>query len=180
MANRAKVFLPLILTGTLGAPCLATQTAPASPAEEQPIDEAIEEAIVPPQAIAKTQKAPDYPPAARAARFDGTVQLSLTILPDGTVGRVEVVECDHPNVGFESASIEAAKRWKFVPAKKGGEAVEYVTTFRITFRTGTGSGTGKVLIRAGSTPESPADARQVGDPPPTSVPAPPRNPTQKR
>ena len=168
MLHRASPLLPAVFALALSAPALATETAPEPP----PQTEAVDPAVVPPQIIAKTQKAPDYPPAARAARFDGTVHLSVKILADGSVTDAEVLECDHPNMGFEAASIAAAKQWKFVPARKDDQPIEYVTTFRINFRTGVGGGPGKVMIMAGSS-ANPADERQAGIVPTKVPPTPP-------
>ena len=177
----AKFLVLVLLPAALAAPGLATETVPSAPPEPTSIDEqeSPDEAILPPQAIAKSQKAPDYPPAARAARFDGTVHLSLTILVNGTVGNVEVLECDHPNVGFEAAAIDAAKQWKFVPAKKDDQPVEYVTTFRVNFRTGVGGGPGKVWVTAANSTATSDDVRQAGIAPAT-VPTAPSPSGQKR
>ncbi len=80
------------------------------------------------------QVAPTYPPAALAAGFEGTVTLSASVLKDGTVGSVEVVDCDHPNLGFENAASNALEQWQFEPAMIDGEAVESVSLVRLHFR----------------------------------------------
>ncbi len=80
------------------------------------------------------QVAPTYPPAALAAGFEGTVTLSASVLKDGTVGSVEVVDCDHPNLGFERAASNALEQWQFEPATLDGQAVESVSLVRLHFR----------------------------------------------
>ena len=75
-----------------------------------------------------------FPPAAKAARFTGTVTVKASIRKDGSVGEVKVIECTHRNVGFEQASVEAVKQWKFEPARNNGDPVEYATQFRLNFR----------------------------------------------
>lgn len=92
------------------------------------------EHVVPPQVIIKSQSPPTYPPAALAARFEGVVVLELTVLKDGTVGDVKVVECTHPAIGFEEAAIEATRKWLFEPAMKEGQPIDHVSKFRMNFR----------------------------------------------
>lgn len=92
-----------------------------------------DEDVVPPHILIETQKAPEYPPAALAARFSGSVVVKAKIDTDGKVDDVEVVESTHPNVGFEEASIAAVKKWRFKPALKNGSAVDYVRTFKLNF-----------------------------------------------
>ena len=97
---------------------------------------------IPPRVIAASQTAPAYPPAALAGRFDGLVELRVTVRSDGTVGDVDVLWCDHPQLGFEDASIAAVRAWRFRPARRGGAVVEADTTLRLTFRPG-GAGPGR-------------------------------------
>ena len=99
------------------------------------------EPISPARIISATQKAPPYPPAALAARFTGSVKVSVKVLPDGTVGDVKVLDCSHRNIGFEEAAMGAVKKWRFQPAMQAGKAVEYTTTYRLNFRnSGEGAG----------------------------------------
>src|SRR5210317_940750 len=48
--------------------------------------------IRPPRIILKTQKPPEYPPAAKAARFEGVVTVDMTVLKSGEVGEVKIVD----------------------------------------------------------------------------------------
>jgi TonB family protein len=88
----------------------------------------------PPRVILKSQKAPLYPPAAEAARFEGKVYLELIVKADGSVCDVRVIECTHLQLGFEEASIEAVKQWRFEPANLDGEPVDYAMQFNLNFR----------------------------------------------
>ena len=90
--------------------------------------------IRPPRIILKTQKPPEYPPAAKAARFEGVVTVDMQVLKTGDVGEVKIVDCTHRHVGFEEAAQQAVKRWRFEPATQEGEPVEYSTQFRLNFR----------------------------------------------
>jgi protein TonB len=90
--------------------------------------------IQPPRIILKTQRPPEYPPAAKAARFEGVVTVDMTVLKTGDVGEVKIVDCTHRHVGFEEAAQQAVKKWRFEPATQEGEPVEYSAQFRLNFR----------------------------------------------
>jgi len=150
--TRCPVFLLClgVAAGGWGASGLA-QDAPASSdaAAEEDVD------VIPPQIILKTQKAPEYPPAAFKARFSGEVTLEVTVLRDGTVAdEVRIVECTHTKVGFEQAAIEAVKKWRFEPATADGAPVAFTRMFRLTFHgTGAGAEIGP-YVTSGSVPKS--------------------------
>jgi len=135
MPRLAAAFSMLLLLA-LFAP-VATRSQTPDPANESAADaettEVVEQ-VVPPQVILKTQIAPTYPPAALAARFEGVVVLELQVLKDGMVGEVKIVECTHPNIGFEEAATEATRKWRFEAALKNGEPIDYTATFRMNFR----------------------------------------------
>lgn len=76
--------------------------------------------IIPP-AYAKTPQ-PLYPESCRAKGEQGNVLLKVEVLANGRVGLVEVVESSGYALLDESA-LKAVKRWRFKPARKGGDAV---------------------------------------------------------
>lgn len=176
------------VTTLFALPAFADEPAePAVPAAETPpADEAARAAgadeLVPPQIILSTQQPPIYPPAALAGRMGGTVTVRMIVLADGNVGTAEALDCDHPNLGFEDASIAAVKKWRFEPAMQDGEPVEFETTFRLNFRSGgkggkrdvyvsAGADGGKVISREDRPSSSPAGDRRDSSLPP---PPPPR------
>jgi TonB family protein len=59
------------------------------------------------------QPAPAYPEVARRARLSGTVKVQVSIAADGSVKDVKVIG-GHPL--FVDATIEALKKWKYVPS----------------------------------------------------------------
>jgi protein TonB len=87
-----------------------------------------------PYLIASSRVSPEYPPAAQAARWEGTVILAAQVFADGTVGEIEVVDSTHPSLGFEESAMKAMKQWRFEPARSDGKAVEAVSMFRLAFR----------------------------------------------
>ena len=95
--------------------------------------------FIPPQIILGSQKQPIFPPAAWGARYTGAVLLEMTVLKDGTVGKIDVVRCTTPKVGFEAAAVEAVKAWRFEPGMENGEAIEVQTRLKMNFsRSGVG------------------------------------------
>lgn len=67
--------------------------------------------------------APVYPDIARFRGWEGRVVLELSITIEGRVGQVEVSESS----GYEQldrAAVEAALQWRYIPARRNGEAVE--------------------------------------------------------
>jgi len=135
------VLFALAIVGVVPAADLA------APAGEDPAVTS----VIPPRILLETQRAPEYPPAALAARFTGTVVVKTRILPDGKVGMVQVVECDSPNLGFEEATVEAVKKWEFQPALKEGVPVDYTQTFKLNFGNPDPGGGEKGVMIAGGT-----------------------------
>jgi TonB family protein len=134
------ISLSLAVALGVAAPLLAREGDPASDTVDVGGD------LVGPQIILETQKPPVFPPAAKAARFSGSVMVEAIVLRDGKVGEVKVLDCTRPKVGFEQASIDAVKNWRFEPGTKAGEPVEYTLKFRMNF-----SGAGEVpRVSAGS------------------------------
>ena len=93
--------------------------------------------VIPPQVV--SQVTPLYPPAAEAARFEGSVTLAAEILKDGSIREVAILESDPPGLGFEQAATDAVKQWRFDQAAKDGRAVESYTVVRLHFRVPTAS-----------------------------------------
>ena len=60
------------------------------------------------------REAPAYPPAVRAMGIEGSVEVALTVLRDGSVGWVRVVRAE-PRGYFEQAAAEGVRRWRFAP-----------------------------------------------------------------
>ncbi len=66
---------------------------------------------------------PMYPAAARRMREHGLVLLKVKVLPDGCSGAVLVHESSGSR-NLDQAAMQAVKRWKFVPAKRGQQPIE--------------------------------------------------------
>jgi TonB family protein len=75
---------------------------------------------------------PDYTDEARAAKYQGTVQLFAEIGPDGIARNVQVVR--GLGLGLAENAITAVSRWQFAPGKKDGEPVTVQATIEVNFR----------------------------------------------
>ena len=74
---------------------------------------------------------PEYPPLARQARVQGTVQLHAFIAPDGSIETLTVIPPAHALLA--PAALEAVKTWRYKPTLLNGEAVGVETTIEVTF-----------------------------------------------
>ena len=64
---------------------------------------------------------PKYPEAARRANREAVVIVEFTVDVDGKPIDIKVPE--PKGFGFDEAAVDAIERWRFTPAKKGGESV---------------------------------------------------------
>jgi protein TonB len=76
---------------------------------------------------------PQYTADAMRAKVQGTVLLECVVLPDGTVGKVEVVRSLDSAFGLDQEAVKAAKQWRFAPGTRFGEPVAVLVTIELTF-----------------------------------------------
>lgn len=74
---------------------------------------------------------PVYPPIAKTAHIEGTVELSAVIGTDGHVRDLSVVS-GHPLL--RKAAIDAVRQWIYKPPVLNGESVEIVAPIAVIFR----------------------------------------------
>jgi len=79
------------------------------------------------------QVKPAYTSEAMRAKVQGEVLLRCVVLPDGSVGRVEVVKSLDGVFGLDQEAIKAARQWKFVPGTRLGEPVAVRVTIALDF-----------------------------------------------
>lgn len=84
------------------------------------------EPVAPPRSDASflNNPAPRYPPESRHRREEGRVLLDVLILADGTVGEIKLKHSS----GFprlDEAALNAVRRWRYVPAKRGAVPIDY-------------------------------------------------------
>jgi protein TonB len=88
--------------------------------------------VIPPELIDRVD--PRFPPAARHVRAEGEVQLQLLIGIDGSVEQVRILKVDRPGLGFEKASEDAVRQWRYRPATSDGVKVRMWVAIRIPFK----------------------------------------------
>lgn len=87
--------------------------------------------IVNPRLIREVK--PQYTADAMRAKVQGTVLLECVVLPDGSVGKVDVVKSLDPTFGLDGEAVRAARQWRFVPGTRFGEPVAVLVTIELTF-----------------------------------------------
>ncbi len=76
---------------------------------------------------------PQYTAEAMRAKVQGTVWLQCVVMPDGTVGNVQVTKSLDSTFGLDQEAIKAAKSWRFRPGTRMGEPVPVLVTIELTF-----------------------------------------------
>lgn len=77
--------------------------------------------------------APEYPSLSRRMREQGTVHLDVTVTPDGAAKEVKLSRSSG-YARLDEAALETVRRWRFVPARKGDEAITANVIVPIAFR----------------------------------------------
>ena len=79
------------------------------------------------------QVRPAYPAAPRRLGIQGTTMLRVHVLADGRIGDVRVEHsAGHPDL--DQAAMEAVRRWRFEPARRGADAVAMWVLLPVEFR----------------------------------------------
>ena len=130
---------------TPAAPAVASTTPPPAAAAPKPAPTPAEAPA--PAAAAPTGEthaaqlvkstAPAYPPEAVRAKKDGWVQVEFTVDANGQVTDAKVANADPPRL-FNTAALDAVRRWTFKPRMENGKAVEERMSRRIEFKLGGG------------------------------------------
>jgi periplasmic protein TonB len=79
------------------------------------------------------QVRPTYPSAPRRLGIQGTTVLRVHVMADGRIGAVLVEHsAGHPDL--DQAAMEAVRRWRFEPARRGADAVAMWVLLPVEFR----------------------------------------------
>ena len=76
---------------------------------------------------------PKYTAEAMRAHVTGVVWVEAVVLPDGTVGDVQITKSLDPVFGLDEEAVKAAKQWRFVPGTRFGQPVAVLVTIEISF-----------------------------------------------
>jgi bla regulator protein blaR1 len=121
LRRRLGTLLLATLMGTTAALSWASQTpvsSQAGAADREP-------------AFARVSP-PTYPAQAARDGIGGSVLLEIGIDVDGRPSTINIVHSQPPGV-FDAAASEAAAKWTFEPALKGGVAIAALVTVPVTF-----------------------------------------------
>ncbi|MBL8179600.1 MAG: TonB family protein [Bryobacterales bacterium] len=100
--------------------------APAPKSEALKIGGGVER----PSLISKVE--PVYTDEARAARYQGSVVLSVEIHPDGKPRNLRILR--GLGLGLNEQAMDAVSRWQFRPGTKGGQPVTVAATIEVNYR----------------------------------------------
>jgi len=76
---------------------------------------------------------PDYPSAARRRAIQGRAVVRATVTVDGRVASVELVRSTSHDM-LDRAALEALRRWRFTPARRGDQAIAGAVDVPVVFR----------------------------------------------
>lgn len=109
------------------------QAAPPAP---EPVVQPVAEPVLEParfNAAYLNNPPPAYPLAARRRGIEGGVLVRAEVQADGSCSRVELKKTSGSEL-LDQAALEAVRKWRFVPAKKGSQAVTAWVEVPITFK----------------------------------------------
>jgi protein TonB len=79
------------------------------------------------------EEKPLYTAGAMRAKVQGVVEVEAVVMPDGTVGQVQIVRSLDDRFGLDEKAIEAVKRWRFRPGTRQGKPVAVLVNIELTF-----------------------------------------------
>ena len=80
-----------------------------------------------------TEVKPQYTADAMRAKIQGTVWIEAVVLPDGSVGNVQITRSLDQTFGLDQEAIKAVKRWRFRPGTRAGQPVPVLVEIELTF-----------------------------------------------
>lgn len=76
---------------------------------------------------------PQYTAEAMRAKVQGSVWLEAVVLPDGSVGTVQITKSLDPVFGLDDEAVKAARQWRFIPGTRFGQPVPVLVVIELTF-----------------------------------------------
>jgi protein TonB len=131
----ARPAAPLAPPAESAAPAAREEVRASEPAPSAPPTVAARAAVSPPdyRAAYLNNPAPPYPRAARRSGDQGTVTLRVRVSTEGAPAQVELDRSSGSNI-LDAAALEAVKRWRFAPARRGSEPIEAWVIVPVVFR----------------------------------------------
>jgi len=139
--ERPPMPLPVLRTAAADAPVMVAapveEVKPppppvATPSAPRPVAEA---ALEPPRynAAYLSNPPPAYPLSARRRGIEGTALIHAEVSPEGLCLRAELKKSSGAEA-LDQAALDAVRKWRFVPAKRGSQAVAAWVEVPITFK----------------------------------------------
>lgn len=113
-------------------PTPGTETQNPRGDKAQKPDTASSDYVGPKPASHMNNPKPAYPSLAIRRQWEGKVSLRVFVKASGTVGEVQIASSSGHEI-LDEAAVEAVRQWRFVPAKRGGQAVDSWVTFPINW-----------------------------------------------
>jgi protein TonB len=76
---------------------------------------------------------PNYTGDAMRAKIQGVVTMAAVVMPDGSVGSVQITRSLDPTFGLDQEAIKTVKQWRFAPGTKLGQPVPVLVEIEMTF-----------------------------------------------
>jgi periplasmic protein TonB len=76
---------------------------------------------------------PSYTGEAMRARIHGLVTMEAIVMPDGSVGNVQIIKSLDNNFGLDKEAIKTVKQWRFEPGRRLGQPVPVLIVIEMTF-----------------------------------------------
>ncbi|BCB25164.1 hypothetical protein SKTS_00500 [Sulfurimicrobium lacus] len=114
---------------------VAAPVAPTVPAPEAPARSAPEPVLEAPRfhAAYLNNPPPTYPMAARRRGIEGRVLVRAEVQTDGSCSRVEL-KAGSGSDSLDQAALEAVRKWRFIPARRGSQLLTAWVEVPITFK----------------------------------------------
>jgi TonB family protein len=132
--SRVASFLVLSVVAVAAATVSAARTLPMLSFQAQAQSEQVYKpgnGITLPSVVKEVK--PSYTPEAMQQKIQGSVWLSIVVLPDGTVGDIKVTRSLDTEYGLDREATKAAGKWLFKPGTKDGKPVAVEVTLELTF-----------------------------------------------
>jgi protein TonB len=87
--------------------------------------------VVSPVLVAEVK--PGYTGEAMRAKIQGVVMMQAVVMPDGSIGNVQITRSLDPTFGLDQEAIKTVKKWRFKPGTRFGQPVPVLVEVEMTF-----------------------------------------------
>jgi protein TonB len=67
------------------------------------------------------------------AKIQGVVTLEAVVMPDGSVGNVQIIRSLDPTFGLDEEAKKTVRKWRFSPGSRLGQPVAVLVEIEMTF-----------------------------------------------